>query len=210
MVAASWGSSDHAVGRPAKVDSPELCPGIRRGSVYALDDAADDLSVGCEAHPIDQGSLLCVPMLALGKSVGVLHLARPAVGPELHLLLPRARLEFKAERVAAQFVTRWLLCLSAFTSPPFRAPRSGLGARQLQRPKSPPCAPLTVIGRRLRRRGSRRARACELRHAVAAKLRFRPAWDVSARQFSSFLGCNQLSLRGSHLSMKTRSSAVKK
>ena len=110
--------------------------------------------------------------------------------------------------MAAQFVTRWLLCLSAFTSPPCRAPRSGLAPGSSSARKARPAH--TVIGRRLRRRVSRRAPACELRHAVAAKLRFRPAWDVSARQFSSFLGCNQLSLRGSHLSIKTRSSAVKK
>ena len=79
MVAASWGSTEHVVGRPAAVDSPDLCPGIRRGSVYALGDASDDLAVGCEAHPIGSGSLMCVPMLALGKSVGVIHLARPEI-----------------------------------------------------------------------------------------------------------------------------------
>ncbi|MEO6207445.1 MAG: sensor domain-containing diguanylate cyclase, partial [Candidatus Limnocylindrales bacterium] len=76
MVAAIWGLADHEVGRPATIDSPSLCPGIRRGSVYAIGDGADDLRVSCAVHPIDAGSSLCVPMLALGKSIGVIHLTR--------------------------------------------------------------------------------------------------------------------------------------
>jgi len=76
MVAATWGLADDEVGRPAKIDSPSLCPGIRRGSVYAIGDGADDLRVSCAVHRIDAGSSLCVPMLALGKSIGVIHLTR--------------------------------------------------------------------------------------------------------------------------------------
>ena len=50
------------------------CLGIRRGSVYSVTDAADDLMLPCPAHPIERGSLLCVPMLALGETIGVVHL----------------------------------------------------------------------------------------------------------------------------------------
>lgn len=114
MVAASWGSTEPEVGRPTPVDSPDLCPGIRRGSIYALGDASDDLAVSCEAHPIDSGSLLCIPMLALGKSVGVIHLSRQSadafdpssqqlaarVAEQVALGLANARLMYTMERLA--------------------------------------------------------------------------------------------------------------
>ena len=79
MVTGAWGSAECQVGRPATVDNPALCPGIRRGAVYALGDGTDDLAVGCAAHPIAAGSSLCVPMLALGKTVGVIHLVRAEI-----------------------------------------------------------------------------------------------------------------------------------
>lgn len=114
MVAAAWGSPDHVVGRPTRVDSPELCPGMRRGSVYSVGDGTDDLAVSCEAHPIDSGSLLCIPMIALGKAVGVIHLARPVtdafdpssqqlsarVAEQVALGLANARLMQTMERLA--------------------------------------------------------------------------------------------------------------
>jgi diguanylate cyclase (GGDEF)-like protein len=36
--------------------------------------------VTCPAHPIEHGSVLCIPLLALGQTIGVLHLARDAGG----------------------------------------------------------------------------------------------------------------------------------
>lgn len=55
---------------------PDRCPGIRRGPIYQAIDLSDDLEVRCLAHPASSGSLLCVPMIALGQTVGVIHLER--------------------------------------------------------------------------------------------------------------------------------------
>jgi diguanylate cyclase (GGDEF)-like protein len=76
LVAGAWNGGEEKHGGLVAIDRPTLCPGIRRGSVYYLSDATDDLLVRCPAHPVTEGSMLCVPMLALGQTVGVLHLAR--------------------------------------------------------------------------------------------------------------------------------------
>lgn len=76
FVGGAWSGANVARGSLVAIDRPTLCPGIRRGSVYYLADATDELSVRCPAHPLTEGSMLCVPMLALGQTVGVLHLAR--------------------------------------------------------------------------------------------------------------------------------------
>lgn len=75
--AAAWGLPEAATDEPVAVDDPSLCPGIRRRSAYLLADAADDLDMKCAAHPAASGSVVCVPMLALGQTVGVIHLERP-------------------------------------------------------------------------------------------------------------------------------------
>lgn len=74
VVAATWGPSAVTIGETAYDLSPVRCLGVRRGSVYAVSDAGDELMLPCPAHPIERGSLLCVPMLALGQTVGVVHL----------------------------------------------------------------------------------------------------------------------------------------
>lgn len=74
VVAASWGDSAPPVGQMADDVSPVRCLGIRRGSVYAVSDLSDDLMLPCPAHPSRRGSLLCVPMLALGRTIGTVHL----------------------------------------------------------------------------------------------------------------------------------------
>lgn len=76
FVGGAWNGETAERGALIAIDRPTLCPGIRRGSVYYLSDATDELSVHCPAHPLTEGSMLCVPMLALGQTVGVLHLAR--------------------------------------------------------------------------------------------------------------------------------------
>jgi diguanylate cyclase (GGDEF)-like protein len=75
-VAAAWGSDALEAGGPVNIDRPGLCPGIRRGTIYHSSDATDALAVQCRAHPAQRGSLLCVPMLAMGEIVGVIHLER--------------------------------------------------------------------------------------------------------------------------------------
>lgn len=76
LVGVAWNGEAVERGSLVTIDRPTLCPGIRRGSVYYLSDATDELLVQCPAHPLHVGSMLCVPMLALGQTVGVLHLAR--------------------------------------------------------------------------------------------------------------------------------------
>ena len=73
---ASWGDREHvSVGQPVEDQAPVRCLGIRRGSLYAVRDAADELTLPCPVYPAAHGSTLCVPLLALGQTIGVIHLA---------------------------------------------------------------------------------------------------------------------------------------
>lgn len=74
MVGSAWGPGAPSPEELVDGLRPTSCLGIRRGSVYAISDAGDDLMLACPAHPIQRGSLLCVPMLALGQTIGVVHL----------------------------------------------------------------------------------------------------------------------------------------
>jgi diguanylate cyclase (GGDEF)-like protein len=76
IVAAAWGDRPLVLDTVAPLDRPVRCPGIRRGSPYQVVDASDDLAPGCPGIAATEGSTLCVPMLALGQVVGVIHLAR--------------------------------------------------------------------------------------------------------------------------------------
>lgn len=78
MVAATWGEGLQAIGDVVGVDRPDRCPGIRRAAPFVSQDVSDRLSVQCPAHPAEQGSVVCLPMSALGSVVGVVHLERPA------------------------------------------------------------------------------------------------------------------------------------
>lgn len=80
IVAARWGADAAPVGSTVEVDSPVRCLGIRRGSTYFVEDAADDMRLPCPAHRVERGSVLCVPMVGLGQIVGVIHIER-AGGP---------------------------------------------------------------------------------------------------------------------------------
>ena len=75
-VAAAWGADVPEVGSIAAVDRTDRCPGIRRASAHVTEDVSDDLAVKCAAHPAERGSVVCVPMSALGSVVGVIHLER--------------------------------------------------------------------------------------------------------------------------------------
>ncbi len=77
-MAAAWGALAAATDSRVDVDGPVRCLGIRRGAIYQVDDVADDLQLTCPAHPAEIGSVLCVPMIALGQVVGVIHLERSA------------------------------------------------------------------------------------------------------------------------------------
>jgi diguanylate cyclase (GGDEF)-like protein len=58
------------------------CPGIIRGGIYVVDDAAKPLSVHCPVYPVVSGTVACVP-LAHGDTVGAIHLQwdRPGAFP---------------------------------------------------------------------------------------------------------------------------------
>jgi diguanylate cyclase (GGDEF)-like protein len=77
VFAAAWGDSEAETGQPVPIDRMDRCPGIRRASAYVIPDVEDELAVRCPAHPTTQGAAACVPMMALGQVVGVIHLAFP-------------------------------------------------------------------------------------------------------------------------------------
>jgi diguanylate cyclase (GGDEF)-like protein len=79
-VGVSWGPDARTPGQPVQLDRPNRCPALRRGAAYLSEDLSDPLAVTCPAHPIEHGSVLCIPLLALGQMIGVLHLASDAGG----------------------------------------------------------------------------------------------------------------------------------
>jgi len=81
FVAAAWGSGALPRGTPINVDRPDKCPGIRHGFPYLVADVQDGMAVQCVVHRAESGSLLCVPMLAVGQTVGVIHLQQPPDRP---------------------------------------------------------------------------------------------------------------------------------
>ena len=53
----------------------DRCPGIRRASAYFVTDVEDELAVRCPAHQTTSGSAACIPMMALGQVMGVIHIS---------------------------------------------------------------------------------------------------------------------------------------
>ena len=63
--------------RPAAVLSlHELgrCPAVRRSNLYVTDDVSARLSFHCPVYPVESGTLACIPLVALGETVGSIHL----------------------------------------------------------------------------------------------------------------------------------------
>ena len=50
------------------------CPAVRRSSLYVTDDVSSRLAFHCPVYPVDTGTLACVPLVALGETVGAVHL----------------------------------------------------------------------------------------------------------------------------------------
>jgi diguanylate cyclase (GGDEF)-like protein len=50
------------------------CPALRRGSLYVTNDSSARLSFHCPVYPVEAGTLACVPLVALGETVGAIHL----------------------------------------------------------------------------------------------------------------------------------------
>ena len=75
-VRVAWGTRPSPPGTAVDVDAPGRCFGIRRGSVVVIEDADEAWTPACPAFPVDHGSAACVPMVAAGTVIGVVHLAR--------------------------------------------------------------------------------------------------------------------------------------
>jgi diguanylate cyclase (GGDEF)-like protein len=56
------------------IDQLASCPGVRRSGLYVTGDLSDRLSVRCPVYPVAEGTLACIPLLALGEVVGAVHL----------------------------------------------------------------------------------------------------------------------------------------
>jgi diguanylate cyclase (GGDEF)-like protein len=50
------------------------CPAIRRSSLFVTDQIAHRLAFKCPVYPVTTGTLACVPLVALGETVGAIHL----------------------------------------------------------------------------------------------------------------------------------------
>jgi diguanylate cyclase (GGDEF)-like protein len=72
------------------VDRIDRCPAIRRATIYSVDDLSDELAFRCPAHPALQGAMACVPLLAMGQPIGVIHLeAERPFAPDILTLAGR-------------------------------------------------------------------------------------------------------------------------
>jgi diguanylate cyclase (GGDEF)-like protein len=76
-VAAAWGGP-LASPEPLQETRPAQCPAIRRSAPHLVPVSDDDLSLACRVHPVSSGSLACLPLLAHGEPIGVVHLERDA------------------------------------------------------------------------------------------------------------------------------------
>jgi diguanylate cyclase (GGDEF)-like protein len=50
------------------------CPAVRRSNLYVTDNVAARLSFKCPVYPVETGTLACIPLVALGETVGAVHL----------------------------------------------------------------------------------------------------------------------------------------
>ena len=100
-------SSGNATGEALTLKALEACPGVRRGSLYISANVAARLSVHCPVMPGDHGSVACVPLTALGETVGAAHIAWDA--PHTLGLEQRAAVARVAEHSALSVANRRLV-----------------------------------------------------------------------------------------------------
>jgi diguanylate cyclase (GGDEF)-like protein len=83
------------------------CPAVRRSSLYVTNDVAARLSFRCPVYPVETGTLACIPLVALGETVGAVHLH----WPERHELSLPVRLAMMrvSEHSALSIANRRLL-----------------------------------------------------------------------------------------------------
>ena len=65
------------------------CPALRRSSLYVTPDAAARLTYHCPVYSVTSGTLVCVPLIALGETIGAAHLHWSA-GRDLSLAMRTA------------------------------------------------------------------------------------------------------------------------
>ncbi len=83
------------------------CPGVRRGSLYVTPDIARPLAVRCAIQPVERGTLACLPLTALGETIGAVHLHWDAI--DAMPLDLRATLSRIAEHAALSIGNRRLV-----------------------------------------------------------------------------------------------------
>ena len=88
----------HALGR---------CPALRRSSLYVTNDVSARLSFHCPVFPVESGTLACIPLVALGETIGAVHL-HWAQARELPLPL-RLAITRVSEHAALSIANRRLL-----------------------------------------------------------------------------------------------------
>jgi diguanylate cyclase (GGDEF)-like protein len=83
------------------------CPAVRRSSLYVTDDVSSRLAYHCPVYPVETGTLACIPLVALGETIGAAHLhwAKPRELP-LSLRLAITRI---SEHSALSIANRRLL-----------------------------------------------------------------------------------------------------
>jgi diguanylate cyclase (GGDEF)-like protein len=83
------------------------CPALRRSSLYVTNDASARLSFHCPVYPVESGTLACIPLVALGETVGAAHLHWATTRD---LLLPlRLAITRVSEHAALSIANRRLL-----------------------------------------------------------------------------------------------------
>lgn len=75
MVGLGWGLQEREAGTAIGIESPLACFGIRRGGFHAIDDVTQRFATVCPAFEASLGSVSCLPLVATGQVVGVVHLA---------------------------------------------------------------------------------------------------------------------------------------
>ncbi|MEA2483527.1 MAG: hypothetical protein QOC55_1474 [Thermoleophilaceae bacterium] len=83
------------------------CPALRRSSLYVTTDVSARLSFRCPVYPVETGTLACIPLVALGETVGAAHL-HWAASRELSLPL-RLAITRVSEHAALSIANRRLV-----------------------------------------------------------------------------------------------------
>jgi diguanylate cyclase (GGDEF)-like protein len=63
-----------ATGEVLSLHELARCPALRRSTLYVTDDVSARLAFHCPVHTVERGTLACVPLVALGETIGAIHL----------------------------------------------------------------------------------------------------------------------------------------